>query len=141
MFDDDGYEIETQSITLMKFQNGAQVYADINHRITYPTNDIAIFGTDGRFSGRGLTRSRFDGEMKVLTKDGETATFYPQPSGEAHGRNIAAYSKAVLAGEQPNASGIDGLHSMLLTEAIEQSAKEKRTITIDYSRLPASAKS
>jgi predicted dehydrogenase len=66
-----------------------------------------------------------------------TSTFYPQPSGQANAHNIAAFTAAVLAGEESNASGIDGLHSMLLVEAMAGSAAERRTVEADYPPIEA----
>jgi 1,5-anhydro-D-fructose reductase (1,5-anhydro-D-mannitol-forming) len=137
VFNDDSgqYEIETQSMSTIRYDNGALVFANINQCVVFPKNDLAIYGTKGRIYGAGLTRSRLDGNLNVLLDGEETSTFYPQPSGEAHGRNVAAFTEAVLAGEEPNASGIDGLHSMVLVEAIAKSAAEGRTVKVDYSSI------
>jgi 1,5-anhydro-D-fructose reductase (1,5-anhydro-D-mannitol-forming) len=137
-FDDEGqWEVETETMALLSFGNGAKAYTNINQRNPYPKNDIVIYGTKGRIEGLGLTRSRFDGELSVVTESGRTSTTYPQPSGEAHRRNLAAFTSAVLASEEPNASGVDGLHSMLLTDAITRSVAEKRVVKIDYTALNA----
>jgi 1,5-anhydro-D-fructose reductase (1,5-anhydro-D-mannitol-forming) len=136
-FDDEGgkYEVETQSTSMIRYESGALGIANINQRVVYPKNDLAIFGTKGRVYGAGLTRSRLDGNLSVLIGDEEKSSFYPQPSGQAHARNIEAFTAAVLAGEEPNASGIDGLHSMVFVEAIEKSATERRTVEVDYSPI------
>jgi 1,5-anhydro-D-fructose reductase (1,5-anhydro-D-mannitol-forming) len=137
IFDDEGgtYEVETQALILIRFENGVRVYLNINQSVRYPQNDVAIYGTEGRIVGTGLTRSRFDGEMRVLDAQGESSAAYPQPSGLAHRRNVAAYAHAVLTDQEPNASGIDGLHSMVLCDAIKRSVAERRLVDVDYSPL------
>lgn len=140
-FDDEGtYDVETQSMSMIRYENGTLGFANINQRVVYPKNDLTIYGTKGRVYGAGLTRSRLDGNLSVLIGEEETSAFYPQPSGQAHARNIAAFTAAVLAGEEPNASGLDGLHSMVLVEALGRSAAERRTVEVDYSPIEALGK-
>jgi predicted dehydrogenase len=85
---------------------------------------------------------KFDGNLSTLLEgQDETSTFYPQPSGQAHANNVAAFTASLLAGEEPNAAGIDGLHSMILVEAIAKSASEKRSVALDYSSVEALTRS
>jgi 1,5-anhydro-D-fructose reductase (1,5-anhydro-D-mannitol-forming) len=116
----------------MRFSNGTLVYLNCNEKLAYPQNDITIYGTRGRIIGAGLTRSRVDGDLQVLSADGETITPYPSPG--AHRLSVAAFTRAVLSGQTPNASGLDGLRSMELCDAIARSVSEKRTVTVEYSR-------
>jgi 1,5-anhydro-D-fructose reductase (1,5-anhydro-D-mannitol-forming) len=124
MFDDEGgrYAIETTALSLIRFDNGVLASVNCNERSPHPQNDIAIFGTAGRIVGRNLTRSREDGELHVLTPDGETVTPYPSPG--AHRLLLSAYARCVLAGEPVTPDGDDGLRSMLLCDAIARSARE-----------------
>ena len=48
----------------------------------------------------------------------------------AHDRAIAAFNHAVVAGEEPNASGLDGLRSVQLTDGIARSAREGRVVEL-----------
>jgi predicted dehydrogenase len=96
----------------------------------YPRNDIVVFGSKGRIAGFGLTRARVDGELTVSTEQGETTTPYPAP--RAHQRAIAAFTKAVLSDEEPNASALDGLRSMQLCDAIARSVAERRIVEVDH---------
>lgn len=132
MFDDDHgrYRVDTQAFILMRFSNGVVAYVNCNQTTPYPQNDIAIYGTKGRIAGVSLTRSRIDGVLRVLTADGETETPYPSPG--AHRLCLAAYTKAVLDGEQPNASGEDGLRSMQLCEAMARSVRERCVAAVRY---------
>jgi 1,5-anhydro-D-fructose reductase (1,5-anhydro-D-mannitol-forming) len=132
MFDDQGgrWQVETEAMVLMRFANGSKAYLNCNQTNGYARNDISIYGTRGRIVGTNLTRSRVDGELRVLTDDGETVTPYPSPG--AHRRCLAAFAKAVLAGEEPNASGEDGRRSMVLCDAIARSVSERRVVDVRY---------
>ena len=122
--------VEMLALVMLRFENGAIVYTNLNETIAHPQNDIAIYGSEGRIVGTALTRSRSDGKLAVLTEDGETVTDYPAP--EAHRRSVAAFTHAVLSGSQPNASGLDGLRSAQLCDAIGRSAKERRLVEVEY---------
>ncbi|MGI9647994.1 MAG: Gfo/Idh/MocA family protein, partial [Acidimicrobiia bacterium] len=123
-------QVEMLALVLLRFDNGAIVSANLNETIASPQNDFAIYGSEGRMVGTALTRSRNDGELSVLGKDGETVTAYPAP--EAHRLSLAAFTHAVLSGGRPNASGVDGLRSAQLCEAIGRSARERRLVEVDY---------
>lgn len=132
MFDkgpDTGH-VEMLAMILIRFGNGALVYYNCNERVRDPLNDIAIYGSAGRVVGRDFTRSRSDGELAVLTDAGETVTRYPAP--EAHRLSLAAFTRAVLRDEQPNAAGVDGLRSAQICEAIGRSVRERRLVEVEY---------
>jgi 1,5-anhydro-D-fructose reductase (1,5-anhydro-D-mannitol-forming) len=132
MFDkgpDTGH-VEMLAMILIRFGNGALVYYNCNERIRDPLNDIAIYGSAGRVVGRDFTRSRSDGELAVITDARETVTRYPAP--EAHRLSLAAFTRAVLRDEQPNAAGIDGLRSAQICEAIGRSVRERRLVEVVY---------
>jgi 1,5-anhydro-D-fructose reductase (1,5-anhydro-D-mannitol-forming) len=132
MFDQDpgGGTLERLGMVLIRFANGTMAYANCNERLAYPRNDVVFFGSRGRIAGLGLTRARVDGYVTVLTEEGETTTSYPAPG--AHQRSVAAFTKAVLADQEPDASGIDGLRSMQLCDAIARSVAERRVVQVDH---------
>jgi predicted dehydrogenase len=45
---------------------------------------------------------------------------------------LAAFTHAVLSDEEPNASGLDGLRSAQICEAIARSARERRLVQVIY---------
>ena len=130
MWEDDGFAVEIQSLALIRFENGVTAYVNISQRTPHPQNDISVYGSAGRIVGRSLTRSREDGELTVTAADGsESTTPYPAPG--AHRLSLRAYTRAVLADETPNASGVDGLRSMRLCEAMARSVAERRVVEVE----------
>jgi 1,5-anhydro-D-fructose reductase (1,5-anhydro-D-mannitol-forming) len=123
-------QVETLALITMRFDDGALVHYNANERLRDPLNDIVVYGTEGRVVGKGFTRSRSDGELAVLTEHGERVTPYPAP--QAHRLSLAAFTRAVLHGEEPNASGLDGLRSAQVCEAIERSVRERRLVDVVY---------
>jgi 1,5-anhydro-D-fructose reductase (1,5-anhydro-D-mannitol-forming) len=120
--------LERMPMVLMRFSTGALAYANGNQLTPMPLNDIVIHGTKGRIDGRNITRPMKNGEMRVVTQGGERSGSYS--SHDAYVRAVAAYSKAILEGRNPNPSGIDGLRSVQLTDAIRRSAREGRVVEV-----------
>ena len=124
--------VERLATVLLRFSNGTIAYVNSNEKVHFPKNDIVIYGNKGRIAGPGLTRARVDGDLQVVTEDGETIIPYPSPG--AHRRSVAAFTNAVLTDREPNASGLDGLRSMQLCDAIARSVVERKSIEVDYGR-------
>jgi len=122
--------VEMLAMITMRFADGALVHYNANESLRDPLNDIVIYGSAGRILGTSFTRSRSDGELAVLTESGETVTRYEAP--EAHRLSLAAFTHAVLNGEEPNASGLDGLRSAQICEAIGRSVRERRLVEVAY---------
>ena len=122
--------VEMMALIQLRFGNGTMVQYNANERLRDPLNDIVIYGAEGRIVGRSFTRSRSDGELAVLTESGETITRYPAP--EAHRLSLAAFTGAVLRDDEPNASGLDGLRSAQVCEAIARSVTEGRLVEVVY---------
>ncbi len=113
--------MERTNLSVFRFANGVLAQLNVNQRTRNPHNDFVIYGTRGRITGRGLTRSRFSGELQVLTGDGKTRRM-EFPAVNAHGRCVAAFSQALLDECACSPSGIDGLRSVQLTDAMARSA-------------------
>jgi 1,5-anhydro-D-fructose reductase (1,5-anhydro-D-mannitol-forming) len=126
-------DVEMLALVLIRFDGGTPAYVNCNERIAHPRNDITIYGTAGRIVGENLTRSRSDGTLRILAQNHEREVAYPAPP--AHRLAIAGFAASVLAGELPCPSGVDGLRSMLLCDAIATSVIERRVV--DVARLPS----
>src|SRR6266516_1577624 len=114
--------IDLMMLTLLRLENGTMAYLNFNHKVTDNQQDIHIYGTKGRVLGRSTSRPFMDGELRVKIGDQETVT--PVSSRDAYAREIAAFNRAVLEDREPDASGLDGLRSVQLTEAILKSARD-----------------
>src|SRR6201989_2834749 len=72
LFDKPRRVMEETNLSTMRFATGAIVHVNVNEKTPYPHNDFVIYGTKGRITGRGLTRSRAGGQLEVLTAAGKT---------------------------------------------------------------------
>ena len=123
MFEAPAGVLERVSLSTFKFANGAMAQVNVNQTTPNPHNDFVIYGSKGRITGRALTRSRAGGELQVITNDGASRkTAYPAIN--AHAACVVGFSKMLLEGGVPSASGLDGLRSVQLTDAMGKSASE-----------------
>jgi 1,5-anhydro-D-fructose reductase (1,5-anhydro-D-mannitol-forming) len=109
-------------LTLLRFANGVMASVTSNQRTPYFEPDLDVYGTDGRILGLRTTRPKTDGELRVLTKTGERRSACS--SHDVYDRQVEAFNLAVLEDREPSASGLDGLRSVELAEAIVRSARE-----------------
>ncbi len=123
-------QLETLALALLRFENGTMAYVNANQKTPHYQADIDIYGTAGRIVGDHLTRPGLDGELRVLTERGETVT--PYSTADAYRRAVADFADAVLHERDPRASGLDGLRSVQLTEAIARSAREGALVEVRY---------
>jgi 1,5-anhydro-D-fructose reductase (1,5-anhydro-D-mannitol-forming) len=121
--------LERMPMVLMRFSRGAMAFANGNQLTPMPLNDIVIHGTEGRIDGRNITRPMKDGTMRITTAAGERSGAYS--SHDAYERTVRAFREAIEEGRDPNPSGLDGLRSVELSDAIARSAREGRHVTLD----------
>ena len=120
-FDTSRGVMEGINLSTFRFANGVMAQLAVHEVTSFPHNDFVIYGSAGRILGRGLTRSRAGGEMIVTTADGKTRS-REFPAINAHAAAVAAFSDALIEGRDPVPSGLDGLRSVQLTEAMARSA-------------------
>ena len=123
-------DLEHMVLALLRFQNETLAYVNANQKVPNFQPDIAIYGTEGRILGIDCTRPFLDGELRVLTASGEQVTKHS--SRDAVVRSVAAFNDAVAHDREPNASGLDGLRSVQLTDAVIRSAREGRLVEVAY---------
>jgi 1,5-anhydro-D-fructose reductase (1,5-anhydro-D-mannitol-forming) len=121
LFDSPKGNTEEMNMSVVRFKSGTLAQLSVHENVPFPHNDFVIYGTKGRILGRGLTRSRAGGELQVTTADGETRrTEYT--ASNAHAACVKAFSEALLEKRDFTPSGIDGLRSVQLTDAMARSA-------------------
>jgi 1,5-anhydro-D-fructose reductase (1,5-anhydro-D-mannitol-forming) len=121
LFDQPRGVMEEMNVSLLRFVNGALAQLSVHENSPLPHNDIVIYGSKGRITGRGITRSRDGGVLEVMTEAGR-ARRMDFPAINAHGACVMAFSDALLDGRDFVPSGIDGLRSVQITDAMARSA-------------------
>lgn len=122
-------QLETVALALLRFSHDTLAYVNANQAVPNYRPGLVLYGTAGRIIGESVTRPGFDGRVRILA-DGEESTFETTTK-DAFLRAVAAFQRAVVEDTEPDASGLDGLRSVQLTEAIARSAREGRTVQLE----------
>lgn len=130
-FDTPRGTVEETNLSMFRFANGVLAQLSVHEKTPLPHNDFVIYGTMGRITGRGITRSRAGGMLEVMTTDGKTRR-KEFPATDAHGTCVAAFSGALLDGHDFVPSGIDGLRSVQVTDAMARSAWSGTHVRLAY---------
>lgn len=123
-------QMETISMVLLRFDNGALAQVVASQRATRPLNDVVIHGSRGRIDSRGigslayllrsgtpLTEVRVSTEATVESRSYDVSDVFE--------RTISAFAQAVGADIEPAPSGADGLISVQLMDAVVTSARNR----------------
>jgi 1,5-anhydro-D-fructose reductase (1,5-anhydro-D-mannitol-forming) len=121
-------EQETVALALLRFAGGTLAYVNANQVVPDNQPDIAIYGVEGRILGRSVMQSLPVGEVSVLSGGEEITT--ETSSLDAFEGCVNAFSRAVIDDTEPNASGVDGLRSVEIVDAVGRSAREGRLIEL-----------
>ena len=131
LFDKPHGVMEEINLSTFRFANGVLAQLSVHECTPFPHNDFVIYGTKGRILGRGLTRSRAGGVMEVTTEDGKTRS-REFPAINAHAAAVEAFADALNAGRDPVPTGVDGLRSVQVTDAMARSAFEGVHVRLAY---------
>ena len=70
------------------------------------------------------------GRLEVRSETINTSVTYAPDDVGMYTRQVEAFNRAVQTGSEPNASGMDGLRVVQVTQAFVESAKTGRTIKL-----------
>lgn len=125
-----GFDVDTAATVLLRFDNSTIAYVNANQAVPNPQDDVVFYGTDGRIVGRNLSRPNRQGTLEVLRSGSEETNRKVSTAG-AYTATVGSFADAVLAGRSPSPSGLDGLRSVQLTEAIATALDDRRTVPVD----------
>jgi 1,5-anhydro-D-fructose reductase (1,5-anhydro-D-mannitol-forming) len=124
-------DLETLAMATFRFESGPLAFVNANQSVPNFQNDFAVYGSSGRIVGRNLTRHMQEGELRVISGDGEETTT-PYSTADCFQRVIADMNQAISEDREPLAGGVDGLRSVQLTEAVAESARQGRLVRPTY---------
>lgn len=125
--------LETRVMALLRFRRGVLGVIRCARPVHAPTNDLTIVGTRATLIGRGTIDEAAHGRLEVA---GAEAELSGTPAGtNMYARQVEAFARAALSGEEPNASGWDGLAAAVVSAAIYESARSGREVAITSIRV------
>lgn len=120
--------LETVALVLLRFAHGTLAYVNANQAVPDYRPDLVLYGTEGRIVGQSVTRPGLDGQVRFSHGGAESSS--GTSTADAFVRSVADFQRAVVEDAEPDASGLDGLRSVQLAEAIAASAREGRTVRL-----------
>ena len=112
----------------LRFDGGAIATMCSGRFLPDTQNDFAVYGTEGRVTGRATVWEARQGRVEVVS---ETVNTTEVCNGEYLGNYIAElkdFHQAIEEDRDPVASGLDGLRVVQVTLAVIESAREGRTV-------------
>jgi len=123
-----GFSVDTLALALLRFDNGALAYVNANQVLPDTQQDLSVHGTEGSVIGRKVTRPNLTGSISVTGREGSSERSVS--SAGAFVTTIGNFADAVLQGREPSPSGLDGLRSVELIDALALSARERRSVRL-----------
>jgi 1,5-anhydro-D-fructose reductase (1,5-anhydro-D-mannitol-forming) len=123
-----GLEVDTLALALLRFDNGALAYVNANQSLPNTQQDLSVHGTEGTVLARDATRPNLTGSISVTGREGSSQRSVS--SAGAFVTTVGDFADAVLEGREPSPSGLDGLRSVELIDALALSARERRTVRL-----------
>ena len=121
-----GFEVDTLALALLRFDNGALAYVNANQSLPNPQQDLSVHGTEGSVIARNVMRADLTGTISVTGRDGTSERSVC--SAGAFLATVHGFADAVLGGREPSPSGLDGLRSVQVVDALARSARERRSV-------------
>lgn len=118
---------ETVAATL-RFEGGALGLLACSRQTPKGDNDFAIFGSEGRLDGLGVVGQTPKGRLVVSTSNGAQERSLDGP--DPYTAEIEAFQRAVIENTEPSASGLDGLRSTEVLDALVRSYREGRAVSL-----------
>lgn len=125
---EEGFELDTLSLSLLRFTGGALAYVNVNQATPHHRPDLVVHGTEGRVLATRTTRPHLQGEVQVLGRSGEQR--FAVDTGDCFRRTVGDFAGALLGGRPVTPSGEDALTSVRVVDALVTSAREGRTVAL-----------
>ncbi len=125
-----GRPLEQLATLALRFEEGAIGTVTCGRLLPDSRNDFAVYGSDGRITGRATLWESRQGRVEVVS---ETINRTYVAPGTYLGNFVAEledFHRAIEENREPLATGLDGLRVVEVTLAMIESARTGRTVSI-----------
>lgn len=120
--------LESRALAQFRFRRGTMATVRCARGIFGPSNDLSVGGTTANLTAH---RTIDEATRGTLEANGADARLSGVPAGtDMYALQVQAFADAVQAGEQPDASGEDGLRMVVIAAALYESARTGRAMEI-----------
>ncbi len=124
--------VETSATALLRFARGTLATVRCVRPVHNPPNDLLLQGTRASLTGRGTVDEAARGRLEAGAVD--TALSGIPAGTNMYAAQAHAFTDAARRGDEPDASGWDGLAVTVITAALYESAGSGREVRIESVR-------
>lgn len=122
--------LEQVAAVCVRFKNGIMGTICAGRRMPDAENDVMIYGSHGRIALRGTVWEALCGKLEVISETENITESYDKDPLALYKNEIEAFDRAIVADENFQASGEDGLHAVKVIGSIIESAVTGRKVYI-----------
>lgn len=126
-----GYETEDTCSAVLHFACGTLATLTCSTAVTAPRSELAFYGEQGCVLGENTIGIGTWGRLLAGGDQGLTECPLELPATGPYHLELAAFSEALRAGTEPPVPGEAGLAAARVIDAIRQSAREGRRLSLD----------
>lgn len=122
--------VEDSAMSVWRMPSGVQVMTHESFTHPYSPSGFEVHGSKGSLIARNVMTQQAKGEITLITASGTREVSYA-----THGlydRSMGLFAGALNGKGQPSATGVDGVKSLAVAEAVKQAAVSGRAVTVDY---------
>jgi 1,5-anhydro-D-fructose reductase (1,5-anhydro-D-mannitol-forming) len=125
------YSVEDSCGALLEFADGGFAYVDTYYCVPLNIlrNDLEVNGSQGILYTVDSLRGMVTGGKLVVITEGKRLE-HPFDGPDMYQAEFEAFANAILQNEEPPCTGRDGLHSQYLLDAIYDSARTGKRLTV-----------
>ncbi len=125
-----GQGVEDSVMSVWTTPSGVTVQTHESFTHPFAGSGIEVHGTAGSVIARNVMTQQPVGEVLLRTADGEEQLAFSTHN--LYQRSVAKFAEAVAGTGEPAATGIDGVKSLAVAEAVKAAATTGQQTTVDY---------
>ncbi len=128
-----GQGVEDSAMSVWTMPSGVMVYSHESFTHPFARSGLEIHGSEGSLYARGVMQEGPDGAIELVTAQGSQPVSYDWRG--AYDAVVADFMQAAAEGRAPAASGVDGLRSLMVAEAVRRAAMTGKRQAPEYGDL------
>src|SRR5262249_31671537 len=125
------HPLEQLACLTLRFANGTLGQVVASRLLPDSRNDFRVYGITGLIAGHHSMWEARTAHFEIASETVHETAAYPEARLPTYGAEIEAFQRAVAAGGQPAATGLDGLRVVEVTLAMIESARTRRSVKIE----------
>lgn len=128
-----GQGVEDSVMSVWTMPSGIMVQTHESFTHAYAGSGVEVHGTKGSIFGRDVNTQQPVGEIELRTDAGAQEISFSDH--DLYARSMRLFVDALNDKGQPSATGVDGVKSLAIAEAVKKSAQSGARTAVDYGGL------